>query len=274
MTKNSQINALLLSAGLGTRLKPLTNNWPKCLMPIGDRALLEYWLQTLHINNIKKVLVNLHHLSPVVADFLHRPRFTYWVDSVYEAELLGTAKTLTNNLDFFKEKTTLLIHADNWCQCDFSAFINYHQYQRPQHCLITMMTFDTDTPETCGIVETDQQGVVVNYHEKVASPPGNRANGAVYLLQPEVLKWLSEHPEISDFSTQVLPHYLNQIATWHNTNIHRDIGTLTSLCKAQSDPQPISCWSGHDAWSTQFDSNPLHQIISQAINPQQLEAAS
>ena len=66
-----------------------------------------------------------------------------------------------------------------------------------------MMTFDTDTPKTCGIVETDSEGVVFAIHEKSENPPGIKANGAVYLLEPEIIKWIEKKPETVDFSTEV-----------------------------------------------------------------------
>ena len=120
----NQVKALLLAAGLGTRLCPLTDDWPKCLMPIGDRPLLEYWLETLYLTNVNGVLVNLHHHSEIVQDFLNRSRFEGWVSSVSEESLLGTAGTLRANKVYFKNSTTLLVHADNWCQCDFADFLN------------------------------------------------------------------------------------------------------------------------------------------------------
>ena len=126
---------------------------------------------------------------------------------------------------------------------------------------MTMMTFNTDTPKTCGIVETDEQGIVQTFYEKVADPPGKRANAAVYLLEPTVLQWLDEHPEVSDFSTQVLPLYLGQIATWLNTKTHRDIGTLESLKQAQLDPKPQSIWSETDDWQQWFLEQPIRRQL-------------
>ena len=99
----NKVKALLLAAGLGTRLRPLTDEWPKCLMPIGDRPLLEYWLETLYSTNVRKVLVNMHHHSEIVQEFLNRPRFKDWVSSVYEETLLGTAGTLRENKDFLEK---------------------------------------------------------------------------------------------------------------------------------------------------------------------------
>ena len=94
------MKALLLAAGLGTRLRPLTNDWPKCLMPIKGRPLLEYWLSILKQNNINNVVVNRHHHAGIIEDFLQQKQFEGWVRSVYEKELLGTAGTLRNNAEF------------------------------------------------------------------------------------------------------------------------------------------------------------------------------
>ena len=261
----NKIKALLLAAGLGTRLSPLTDNWPKCLMPIGERPLLEYWLKTLYSSDVCEVLVNLHHHFEIVQGFLNRPRFKIWVSSVYEETLLGTAGTLRANKDFFHECSTLLVHADNWCQFDFVDFLNFHRKQRPEYCSITMMTFESSTPETCGIVETDAEGVVFAFYEKSDNPPGNLANGAVYLLEPEVLKWIEENPETRDFSKEVLPHFMGSIATWHNHEIHRDIGALAMLRLAQSDPHPSSSWTETDTWQKKYLSNPIHQKIAQIV---------
>ena len=261
----NEVRALLLAAGLGTRLSPLTDEWPKCLMPIGKRPLLEYWLETLHLANVNKVIVNLHHHSEIVQEFLNRSRFKDWVSSIYEETLLGTAGTLRANKDFFHECTTLLVHADNWCQFDFVDFLNFHRKQRPEYCSITMMTFESPTPSTCGIVETDTNGVVLAFHEKSNKFMGNQANGAVYLLEPEVLKWIDEHPDNCDFSTEVLPHFMGRIAIWNNSGIHRDIGALPMLRLAQFDPQPTSCWPEKDTWQKEFLSNPIHTQITKIL---------
>ena len=260
----NKVKALLLAAGLGSRLSPLTDDWPKCLMPIGDRPLMEYWLETLYSINVKEVLVNLHHHSEIVHKFLNRSRFEGWVSSVSEDTLLGTAGTLRANKEYFQGCTTLLVHADNWCQCNFADFLSFHNNYRPDHCSITMMTFESPTPETCGIVETDAEGVVFAFHEKTKNPSGKQANGAVYLLEPEILEWIVDDPDISDFSTEVLPHFMGRIATWHNQGIHKDIGALTMLQLAQSDPKQTSCWPEIDTWQEEFLSNPIHRQLAQA----------
>ena len=265
MSQNS-LSAMLLAAGLGTRLRPLTDLWPKCLMPIGKRPLLEYWLQVVQNLDVKNVLVNTHFHAGEVHKFLDRKQFSGWAHSVYEPELLGTAGTLRVNSDFFCNQTILLIHADNWCQCDFDVFVEYHFHHRPKHCLMTMMTFDSERPQECGVIETDDQNVVIAFHEKVSNPPGNRANAAVYLLEPEVLKWLNDNPSISDFSTEVLPEFIGRISTWHNPQIHRDIGTLPMLRAAQTDKRSSLPISVDDEWQAAFEISPVFDHLISALS--------
>jgi mannose-1-phosphate guanylyltransferase len=211
------------------------------------------------------VLVNIHHHRSLVESFLAQPHFTEWVHGVFESQLLGTAGTLGENAQSFLGFTTLLVHADNWCQCDLKKFLNFHHCSRPIDSLITMMTFRTPTPHTCGVVEVDSDGIVQRLYEKVTHPPDNLANGAVYLLEPEVVRWVSDRPALSDFSTEVLPEFIGRIATWENTGIHRDIGQIQSLLDAQKDPQPEPCWFGMEEWMRTYRDNPVHAQLNSRV---------
>jgi len=222
------VKALLLAAGLGARLRPLTNTIPKCLVPINGKPLLYYWLAMLDAAGVKPILVNLHYFADKVRDYIRESGFKEVVETVYEENLLGTAGTLFKNRGFFLNETLMLIHADNLSKFDVKAFIERHK-NRPAHCEITMMTFTTHTPESCGIVELDEGGVVKAFHEKVENPPGNLANGAVYILEPSIFSFLQNlGKEVIDFSTEVLPNYIGQIYTFYNNTYHRDIGTMES----------------------------------------------
>ena len=95
-----------------------------------------------------------------------------------------------------------------------------------------MMSFQTETPETCGVLEIDKNGIVIGFHEKVKNPPGNLANGAVYILSSELIEWINLR-NITDFSTQVIPFWLGKIANFENKNIHIDIGSVESYNRAQ-----------------------------------------
>jgi mannose-1-phosphate guanylyltransferase len=99
-----------------------------------------------------------------------------------------------------------------------------------------MMTFRTRSPESCGIVALDQAEIVREFHEKVTHPPGNLANAAVYILEPEVLEYLRGlKKSFVDFSSEVIPHFLGRIYTFHNSDYHEDIGTLEHWRRAQNE---------------------------------------
>ena len=219
------MRALLLAAGLGTRLQPLTYTTPKCLVPIKGQPLLGIWLERLTQAGIGPFLINTHYLAEQVDAFIKTSCYCNQVRLVHEFELLGTAGTLLANLDFFQGEDGLLIHADNYCMADFMAFQRAHR-SRPSECVMTMMTFRTGDPPSFGIVELDERGVVMGFHEKVAKPPGNLANGAVYILSAELLKKLgADLHTVTDFSTQVLNHFVGQIYSYETSELFLDVGT-------------------------------------------------
>lgn len=219
------MRAILLAAGIGSRLRPITDTIPKCLVPINGHPLLDIWFENLSRAGVGPFLVNTHYLAEQVKAHVASGPYRDQVTLVHEPELLGTAGTLIANLDFFQGEDGMLIHADNYCLCDFQAFIRAHQC-RPPECVMTMMTFRTDDPSSCGIVELDERGVVVGFHEKVQNPTGNLANGAVYVLSADLLKVLKSSKEpTQDFSTQVIPEHIGSISTFQTHGVFLDIGT-------------------------------------------------
>jgi len=232
------MRALLLAAGLGTRLRPITDHIPKCLVQVHGKPLLEYWLELLLPNGIEQILLNTHYLPDEVRAYVGSSRWRDRVTLVHESELLGTGGTVLRNRDFFKNSPFMVAHADNLTRFDVSAFLARHQ-SRPACTEITMMTFETDVPRSCGIVEEDGCGVVTAFHEKVENPPGNHANAAVYIFEPSVVAFMvSLERDVIDLSTEVLPHYMGRICTYHNCDYHRDIGTPESLRLAEIEFQP------------------------------------
>lgn len=238
------MRALLLAAGLGARLRPITNSVPKCLVDINGRPLLDYWIELLSNGGITDILINLHYLPDMVMAYVSNCTYPVSITTVLEDELLRTGGTLLRNRAFFLQEPVMLIHADNLSLFDVRAFIERFD-TRDENIDLTMMTFHTDVPETCGIVELDDRGAVRSFHEKVAAPPGNLANAAVYILSPTVVEFIASlGREVIDFSTEVLPHFMGRINTFHNDVYHRDIGTLESLTLAQSE-YPVAVTRKH-----------------------------
>lgn len=225
------MKVLLLAAGLGTRLRPITDKIPKCLVPVCGKPLLGYWLELLTQAGIEKILVNTHYLPESVRNFIRiQPEsILSRVSLVHEESLLGTGGTVLRNRDYFGREPFIVAHADNLTLFDVRAFINAHR-GRPPGTAITMMTFSTDVPRSCGVVEIDNDGVVRAFHEKVENPPSNIANAAVYIFEPEVVDYIDGlGKSFVDLSTEVIPYYVGRIAAYYNNQYHRDIGTPESL---------------------------------------------
>ena len=121
-----KLRALLLAAGLGTRLKPITNNIPKCLVEISGKPLLGRWIQQLEVLDCDSVLLNTHYLSNLVMNYLNTiPEKRLKIKTLYEEKLKGTAGTLFDNIDFFDGYTGIFIHADNVSDFDLGAYLPF-----------------------------------------------------------------------------------------------------------------------------------------------------
>ena len=227
------MRAILLAAGLGTRLRPITDTVPKCLVPINGKPLIDYWLEQLTKAGIEKFLINTHYLHEQVEAYIEQSKFVGMVNLVYEKELLLTGGTVIANKDFIGDETFMLVHADNLSICDYKDFINAHK-NRPANTEITMMTFTTDDPKSCGVIKTDNSGIIREFHEKVLNPPSTIANGAVYIVEASIISYMERLNKVEvDFSLDVLPYHMGRIFTYHNGVYHRDIGNIKSYELAQ-----------------------------------------
>lgn len=205
------------------------------MVEIDGKPLLDYWFDILNVASISDILVNTHYLPEKVEEFITCSSYKSKVKIAHEERLLGTAGTILNNRDFFDDEPFIVAHADNLTLFDPESFISAH-HRRPKSVDITMMTFDTDVPQSCGIVETDAEGIVIQFHEKVCDPPGNRANAAVYIFQPTIFQFLEKLGKTSiDLSIEVLPSFMGKIQIYHNSWYHRDIGTIESLQTANKE---------------------------------------
>jgi mannose-1-phosphate guanylyltransferase len=216
------MRVLMLAAGIGKRLRPITENIPKCLVPIGGKPLLQIWLERLSEAGFGPFLINTHYLHEKVNSLIADSPFRDQVTLVYEPNLLGTAGTLIENIDFFQGEDGLVLHADNYCLADLKAFRSAYQ-NRPKDCKMTMMIFKTDDPESCGIVELDERSVVVGYFEKSKDAHGQLANGAVYVFNKSVFNEL-RNKKISDISNEIIEMYIGKINAWKSNSYFCDIG--------------------------------------------------
>lgn len=233
------MKALLLAAGLGERLKPITNTIPKCLVPVNGKPLLGYWLDLLSLAGITHFYINLHYHADAVRTFIDSSPHKKNITCIEEEELLGTGGTLKKNAQHFLDEPFLLAHADNLCLTDFPAFIKAHK-ERMAGTAITMMTFIPPDPRQCGVVQLDHNNLVTEFYEKVENPPTNLANGAVFIMEPEVALYaMSINKKHFEISLDIIPQFTGRILAWENADYHLDIGTPETYQKAENDKQLV-----------------------------------
>ena len=225
------MNAILLAAGYGKRLKSITKKIPKCLIKINGKALLGIWIERLNVLGVKNILINTHYLSEKVEKFVKNSAYSNKIKTVHEKKLLGTGKTVLKNLNLLNDEDTLIIHADNFCLDNLKKLILKHN-KRPKKCSMTMMIFKCKEPKLYGIVELDKVGIVKKMHEKVKNPPGSIANCAIYVVSNKFFTELKKIKKVKDFSKDILPNFLGKIYTYQTKKPFFDIGTSKYLKEA------------------------------------------
>jgi mannose-1-phosphate guanylyltransferase len=225
------MKAFLLAAGLGTRLKPLTDSIPKCLVPINGRPLLQYWLDICERGGITEALINTHHHPDRVMDFLRRYKGKVKITASYEKDLLGSGGTILKNREFVAgDDPFLIIYADNFSTLDLRRFRDFHSCHKT---LCTLAVYESKRPETGGVVELDPKGNVVSFEEKPKTPRSNLISSGIFITTNRIFDYFPEKDSI-DFGYDVLPRLVGNMVAYVMKEFIQDIGTpesYTEVCK-------------------------------------------
>lgn len=221
------MNALILAAGLGTRLGGITKNKQKCMLPIKGKPLLLYWIEALNNLGADKIFINTYFCSSEVKNFIKNVNLKNII-LLHETSLLGTGGTLIKNLDLFKNDSLFYLHGDNFINFSLlrSFLIAHDNRQKTKN--LTMMTHITNEPGSCGTIELINDEVI-NFFEKNPNSKSNIANSAIYLLSNNFLNQLVKFQSLKfpiSFSDDIIPKFLNQINTYHSKDPVIDIGEI------------------------------------------------
>jgi D,D-heptose 1,7-bisphosphate phosphatase len=224
--------ALLLAAGLGTRLRPITDSVPKCLVPIDGEALLDFWVECLIEAGITEARINTHALANVVAAHIHRVNTDGRLHLLpsYEPILLGSAGTITANADVAERaEEIVIIYADNLSDIDLRPLLSFHrQHGDP----LTMVLFRAPNPRACGIAEMDLDSRIVSFVEKPQQPASDLANAGVYVLSATAYREIAEMKAL-DIGFDVLPKFVGRMRGWVWGGYYLDVGTHEALDRAR-----------------------------------------
>ena len=228
------MKAYLLAAGLGTRLRPITDTIPKCLVPICGRPLLAWWMDLFASCSVTEVLINTHYLPGPVRDFISENNRTFPVKlvEVYEEELKGSAGTIRDNRDFVKGcDDFLIVYADNLTNADLKGMIEFH---KESHSPLTMGLFHTNRPKECGIAALDGENHITEFVEKPENPKSDLANAGVYVAGAELFDHIQKSG-VCDLGKDVLPKLVGRMYGFEIKDYLIDIGTMPNYEKAQTD---------------------------------------
>ena len=225
------MKAFLLAAGHGTRLRPLTDSIPKCLVPIRGVPMLRVWLELCARHGISEVLVNLHSHSGVVRGYLEsQGSCGVNVRLSDEPQLLGSAGTIAANREWIEDDESFWIfYADVLTNTDLSAMLAFHREKSP---IATLGVKAVPDPTRCGIVTLDSEQIVQQFVEKPKNPASNLAFSGLMLATTEIFAYI---PEIapSDIGFHLLPKLVGSMAGYPIREYLIDIGTIENYGQAQ-----------------------------------------
>lgn len=253
--------ALLLCAGFGKRLWPATQIIPKPLVPILGKPLLYHWLKHLSDIGLDTVVINTFYKADLFENWLeiHKTEFpNLQIILCEEAWPLGTAGAIRQHikhlvLDEEADCSCLVIHADNYIFSSLTKLMHEAE-EKNNNVEIIMSTFETDKPESVGIVKLDDEMIVREMYEKSNNSHGKIANGAIYIFSREALEFIFANKRINDISLEVIPNFLGKIKAVPLNGGLVDIGNLTSLKMLKMRVENLQ------------DSISTHDILSECLN--------
>jgi mannose-1-phosphate guanylyltransferase/mannose-1-phosphate guanylyltransferase/phosphomannomutase len=219
------MRAMVLAAGLGTRLRPITYEIAKPMVPVLDRPVMAHIVDLLERHGVDQIVANLHHFPDAIRDY-----FGDRLDYRYEPELLGTAGGVRNCADLLGEGTFLVISGDALTDIDVSALLASH---RERGALATVAARRVADPREYGVVLHDSQGRITGFQEKPEPEDAlsDLGNCGIYCLEPAIFEHFPPQPFV-DWAQDVFPallasgapFYVHQIEEYWN-----DVGSLAEL---------------------------------------------
>ncbi|MDI6794293.1 MAG: mannose-1-phosphate guanyltransferase [bacterium] len=221
------MKAVIMAGGFGTRLRPLTCNLPKPMVPMVNRPIMEHIIHLLKRHDITDILAVLYYHPEVIESYFgDGSKFGVKMKYVGAAEDLGTAGSVKNAEDHLRE-SFIIISGDVVTDFDLTAAIQFH---KERQALATITLTRVTDPLSFGIVITEEQGKIVRFLEKPSWGEvfSDTVNTGIYILEPEVFKFIPKGKEF-DFSRSLYPVLLEKkqpIYGYIAEGYWQDIGNL------------------------------------------------
>jgi mannose-1-phosphate guanylyltransferase len=219
------MRAMVLAAGLGTRLRPLTYEITKPMVPVLDRPVMEHIVELLEKHGFDDVIANLHYFPETISDYFGE-RISYRV----EEELLGTAGGVRACADFFGEDDFLVISGDALTDIDLGALAQRH---RDSGGIATLAVKKVSDTREYGVVLHDREGRITGFQEKPSPEEAlsDLGNCGIYVFSPRIFDYFPQSPFV-DWARDVFPVLLENDVPFHIHEVREywnDVGSLGEL---------------------------------------------
>lgn len=224
------MKAFLLAAGLGTRLRPLTDSTPKCLLPIRGVPLLAIWLDLCHRHGIDEVLINTHCHGESIRNYLTAHRNGVKTSVIDEPVLLGSAGTIHANRNWVASESCFwVIYADVLTTADLGRMTQFH-LKHPG--IATLGAYEVPDPERCGIMDVNHEGLIQSFIEKPKCPRSRLAFAGIMIANAGLFDSIPRAVP-ADLGFDILPRLAGEMFAYPISNYLLDIGTLENYELAQ-----------------------------------------
>jgi mannose-1-phosphate guanylyltransferase len=219
------MRAMVLAAGLGTRLRPLTNEITKPMVPVLDRPVMAHILDLLEHHGFTDVIANLHYFPESIEQYFGE-RLSYR----FEPELLGTAGGVRGCADFFGDDSFVVISGDALTDIDLGAFATRH---READGIATLAVKKVSDTREYGVVLHDREGRITGFQEKPSPQEAlsDLGNCGIYMFKPEIFDYFPDRPFV-DWAQDVFPTLLENDIPFHIHEVREywnDVGSLAEL---------------------------------------------
>ncbi|HZD39319.1 MAG TPA: NDP-sugar synthase [Terriglobales bacterium] len=235
------MKAMVLAAGQGMRLRPLTERRPKALVPVAGRAMIEYPLLLLRHYGIHDIVINLHHHGEQIVDYLGTgERYDLHITYSRERELLGTGGGLLKAKSFLKDETFIVINTDVLIDLSLADLMTFHQVRK---AAATLVLRPDERADDYGSIEIDAKGRICRFLDTRISPSPGAAGRklmftGVQILEPEVFRSADYAAEKFSTTRHIYPHMLRQGEALYGYSFEgywQDLGTEVRIRQAEED---------------------------------------
>ena len=234
---NEMVKAMVLAAGVGSRLEPISSHIPKPLVPVLNRPVMEHILALLHQHGITDVVSNTHHMADLLQKhFEDNPPAGMKISFFEETELTGDAGGVRAAREFLEDDTFIVIMGDLITNANLSALIEDH---KRKGALATIAVKQVEDVTRFGVMRRDADGFIQEFQEKPAAHEAisNDISTGIYILEPEIFKHIPSSGVVG-FGRQIFPSLVSSNLPVLGSELEgywSDIGTLQDLFRTNID---------------------------------------